>query len=54
MTVDELIKTLTQIQEKGYGKIPVAIKDYGILCKTKSCKIKVSDDTVGLYVEIEK
>ena len=54
MTVNELIEALTQIQENGYGKLPVAIKDYGILCETMSCEIKVSDDTVGLYVEIEK
>ena len=54
MTVNELIEKLTQIQEKGYGKLPVAIKDYGILCETMNCEIKVSNDTVGLYVEIEK
>ena len=54
MTVNELIKVLTQIQENGYGKLPVAIKDYGILCETMRCEIKVSSDTVGLYVEIDK
>lgn len=54
MTVNELIETLTQIQENGYGKLPVAIKDCGILGEANNCEIKVSDDTVGLYVEIEK
>lgn len=54
MTVDELIETLSSMQKEGYGKLPVAIKDYGILCETMSCEIKVSNDTVGLYVEIEK
>lgn len=38
MTVNELIETLSQIQENGYGKLPVAIKDYGILCETMKLK----------------
>lgn len=54
MTVNDLIKTLTQIQENGYGKLPVAVKDYGVLCEANTCEIKVSNDTVGLYVEIDK
>ena len=54
MTVNELIETLSQIQENGYGKLPVAIKEDGILGEANNCEIKVSDDTVGLYVEIEK
>ena len=54
MTVNELIETLSQIQENGYGKFPVAIKEDGILGEANNCEIKVSDDTVGLYVEIEK
>ena len=54
MTVNELIETLTQIKENGYGKLPVAFKDYGKLFEADNCEIKVSDDTVGLYVEIEK
>ena len=54
MTVKELIETLSQIQENGYGKLPVAIKEDGILGEANNCEIKVSDDTVGLYVEIEK
>lgn len=54
MTVNDLIKKLTKIQENGYGKLSVAVKDHGIVCEANVCEIKVSDDTVGLYVEIEK
>lgn len=54
MTVNELIETLSQIKENGYGKLPVAIKDDGVLREANICEIKVSDDTVGLFVEIEK
>ena len=54
MTVNELIETLSQIKENGYGMLPVAIKDDGVLGEANLCEIKVSDDTVGLYVELEK
>ena len=54
MNVNELIETLSQIKENGYGKLPVAIKEDDTLGEANLCEIKVSDDTVGLYVEIEK
>ena len=54
MNVNELLEILSQIKENGYGKLPVAIKDCGTLYESNLCEIRVSDDTVGLYVEIEK